>query len=127
VTEQEKLALLDQRARDLAAAANNLRRYEAAIEQAGGHVNHEIYGHLKHEIWEAEAALDALRGDLDRDRLVALGPDEIQQACRRAQEDAVAAIARAQGWRWEEDAQRWRTAQGTFYSRLGEPLASGVA
>jgi hypothetical protein len=122
VTEQEKLALLDQRARDLAAAANNLRRYEAAVEQAGGQVNHDIYGHLKHEIWEAEAALDALRGDLDRDKLAALGPEEIQQVRRQAQADAVAAIARAQGWQWEDHTQRWRTAAGTWYSRIGEPL-----
>jgi hypothetical protein len=122
VTEHDELALLDQRTRDLATAVQNLRRYEEAVEQTGGPANHEIHGSLKHEVWEAEMALHALITATNTARLAALTPDEIQQARRQAQEEAITAIAHAKGWQWEDDTQRWRTPDGAFYSRIGEPL-----
>jgi predicted transcriptional regulator len=114
--------LLDQRARELAATEDNVRRYQAAVAQAQGQLNHEIYAALKNEVWEARAALAALRAGADRIQRATLSPDEIQQIRRQAQEDAISVIARAQGWQWDDAGQRWRTAEGAWYSRLGEPL-----
>jgi len=122
VSEHEKLALLDQRTRHLEAAVNNLRRYEAAVEQARGHINPEIYGHLRHEVWQAEAAVHALRSAGGGDIPDALPPEKIQQLRIQAQADAIASLARAQGWQWDEGTQHWRTADGTMFSCIGEPL-----
>jgi hypothetical protein len=125
VTELEELDLLDRKARELATAAQSLRRYETAVEQAGGAPNPEIYGSLKHDVWEAEVSLNALIRAQEDARLASLTADEIQQVRLDAQEKAIAAVAEAQGWAWEEDRQRWRTPQATYYSRIGEPLSDG--
>ena len=122
MTEPDKLILIERLARHRAAAADALRRYEAAVARAGGPVETEIHAVLKGEVWEAEAALAAARTSLDRDRLAAVGPDEIQRIRRQAQEDVIAEIARAKGWQWAEGDRRWRTPDGASYSRVGEPL-----
>jgi hypothetical protein len=114
--------LLDQRARELAAAEDNVRRYQAAVAQAQGQLNHEIYAALKNEVLEARAALAALRAVADRVPPATLSPEEIQQVRRQAQEDAISVIARAQGGEWDDARQCWRTGEGEWYSRLGEPL-----
>lgn len=125
MTELEELDLLDRKARELATAAQSLRRYEAAVEQSGGMFNPEIYGSLKHDVWEAEVSLNAVITAQEETRLASLTAEGIQQVRFTAQEKAIAAVASAQGWTWEEDRQRWRTAQGTYYSRIGEPLSDG--
>ena len=124
MTELEALDRIDRKARELAAAAQSLRRYEAAVEQSGQTPNPEILGSLKHHVWEAEISLDAVVRAQEEARLASMTPDEIQSARLDAQEKLIAAVAAAQGWVWEPSTQRWRTPQATYYSRVGEPLSA---
>src|SRR5437764_1363336 len=103
-------------------AVANLQRYEAAVEEAQGEHHPDIHAALKGAVWEARAVLRLVRSAAERERLAAVSADDIQQARRRAQEQAIAAIARARGWLWQEAEQRWRTPEGAYYSAIGEPF-----
>jgi hypothetical protein len=122
MTNEERLALLAQKARDLSIAEENLRRYEQAVAREPGRINHEVHGELKCEVWAAQAALRRLQAAGAGEGLAKVTAEDVRRVCRQAQEQAIASLARTQGWQWEEAHQRWRTPEGDTYSPTGEPL-----
>ena len=107
----DQQALFEQKARELSTAEANLRRYETQVEQAQGQVNHEIHAALRHEVWEARAALSKLRASLESGPSAEVTPEEIQAVRRRAQEDAIAELARTRGWHWDEACREFERRQ----------------
>ena len=122
MTDEEKLRLLEQKAAELAAAAARLRRYEEAVERAQGEIDYEIYAELRCEVWAASSELDEAQEAADLGSPPELTAEELAEIRRRAQEEAIANVARARGWQWEEADRRWRTPDGRLFSPVGEPL-----
>ncbi|MGE3804035.1 MAG: hypothetical protein AB7K24_05105 [Gemmataceae bacterium] len=118
MNDQEQASLLDQVAQELGAATEKLERYEQQVRREQGQLNDDIYAELKGEIYQARAALRRLRTQ----QPASVEEVDIEAVRRQAQEEAIAQLARKQGWTWEESAARWRTPEGNFYTRIGEPL-----
>ena len=120
--DEEKLAALNQAARNVTICFANLYKYEAEVRRGARDANDEFYGALKAEANSALSALRVLKAALDNKQLANLTNADIALLKQDAVRSLVEDIARAKHWTWNADQSRWEAPDGSHFSELGSPV-----